>query len=95
MSLNLSSGSYENEVLALEYLKREVEAIRKSANSAHRISTDIQKPRGSFGLNFIDGLTHHYRDIQNFIVKLEPSRGDANNALLINCHFDSVPQSPG
>ena len=29
------------------------------------------------------------------IVKLESSTRLSNNALLVNCHFDSVPQSPG
>ena len=55
----------------------------------------MQKPRGSFNLPFVDGLTQNYRDITNIIVKLESGTRVSNNALLINCHFDSVPQSPG
>ena len=34
------------------------------------------------------------RNIQNVVAKLE-SNGGTNHALLVNCHFDSVPQSPG
>ncbi len=88
-------GSYENEVLAVEFFRREVDAIIDKAKVAHKLSVDIQKPRGSFSLDFIDGLTHHYRDIQNFIVKLEPRDRESKHSLLLNCHFDSVPQSPG
>lgn len=33
-----------------------------------------------------------YHKIQNIVVRLE---GDSPNALMINCHFDSVPGSPG
>ena len=54
----------------------------------------IQKPRGSFNLELLDGLTHSYKNIQNVIAKLESGNG-ANHALLVNCHFDSVPQSAG
>ena len=35
------------------------------------------------------------RNIQNVIAKLESGRGGSRHALLVNCHFDSVPQSPG
>lgn len=88
------AGSYENEVLAADFLKRQLESIKKRANPLHKLTIDVQRPRGSFNLRFVDGLTHHYRNIQNIIVKLESGLG-AKDALLVNCHFDSVPQSPG
>ena len=93
----LFSGSYENEVLTVEFLKKEVSRIEKETSAGkRRLTLDVQKPRGSFNLHFIDGLTHHYREITNVIVKLEAG-GNATspNSLLLNCHFDSVPQSPG
>jgi hypothetical protein len=34
------------------------------------------------------------RNIQNVVAKLESGVG-SRHALLVNCHFDSVPQSPG
>lgn len=89
------AGSYENEVLAVDLIRRRLESIQKKTKSAHLMSIDMQKPRGSFNLQFVDGLTQHYRDITNIIVKLEPSLHGAKDALLVNCHFDSVPQSPG
>ena len=56
------SGSYENEVLTVDFLKRELDAIAKRAKPFHRLTVDVQKPRGSFNLDFVDGITHHYRD---------------------------------
>ena len=79
------------QVLAADYIRRELESISKRANPVHRLTIDIQKPRGSFNLKFVDGITHHYKDIQNIIVKAESNHG-AKDALLVNCHFDSVPQ---
>ena len=36
------------------------------------------------------------RNIQNVIAKMESGQGASKkDALLVNCHFDSVPQSPG
>jgi acetylornithine deacetylase/succinyl-diaminopimelate desuccinylase-like protein len=32
--------------------------------------------------------------LQNVIAKVESGHG-GKHALLVNCHFDSVPQSPG
>ena len=88
------AGSYENEVLAVDFIRRQLTAIQQRAKPIHKITIDLQKPRGSFNLEFADGMTHHYRNIQNIIAKLESGHG-GKHALLINCHFDSVPQSPG
>ena len=87
------AGSYENEVLAVDFLRRRLESIQKRIKNVHSLSIDVQKPRGSFNLRFVDGLTQNYRDITNIIAKLEPSHHVAKDALLVNCHFDSVPQS--
>ena len=44
----------------------------------------------------IMNLPHFYRNIQNVIAKMESGQGSSKkDALLVNCHFDSVPQSPG
>lgn len=41
-------------------------------------------------------MTSVYRNIQNVIVKLAgESDGNGNHSLLLNCHYDSVPGSPG
>ncbi|NXT30030.1 ERMP1 metallopeptidase, partial [Syrrhaptes paradoxus] len=87
-------GSPENEVLAVNYLLEQIRAIERESTEAHKISVDIQRPTGSFHLNFVGGFTSYYANITNVVVKLEPRNG-AENAVLSNCHFDSVPNSPG
>ena len=91
------AGSYENEVLAADFIRRRLESIQNKTKSVHNLLIDVQKPRGSFNLQFVDGLTQNYRDITNIIAKLEPAvtQRSIKDALLVNCHFDSVPQSPG
>lgn len=37
-------------------------------------------------------MTNVYRKVQNVVVRLE---GETPNAVMLNCHFDSVPGSPG
>lgn len=88
------TGSYENEVLAVQLIQKKLADLQERSLPIHKLTVDLQKPRGSFNLQFVDGLTHSYRNIQNIVVKLE-SGGGAPNSLLVNCHFDSVPQSPG
>ena len=36
------AGSYENEVLAVELLKRELQSIQRRADSSHRLTIDVQ-----------------------------------------------------
>ncbi len=55
------AGSYENEVLAVDLIRKELESIRARAHPNHKLSIDVQKPRGTFNLEFVDGLTHSYR----------------------------------
>ncbi|KAG4075302.1 hypothetical protein HA402_003093 [Bradysia odoriphaga] len=85
-------GSFENEELALEFLKQELDYIIAERNPVHDISYDIQKSSGSLQ---IDKTTALYTDIQNFVVKFSPASASTNHSLLVNTHFDSVPVSPG
>ncbi|XP_033611136.1 endoplasmic reticulum metallopeptidase 1 isoform X3 [Cryptotermes secundus] len=88
-------GSYENEVLAVEFLTREISFIMQQANPEQKISFDIQKCAGSFFLAYKPyGCTNYYSQVQNVVVKLSSST-NSSSSLLINCHFDSAPTSPG
>jgi hypothetical protein len=88
-------GSYENEILAVEFLTREISFIMQRASPAQKISFDIQKCTGSYPLLFKPyGFTNYYSHVQNIVVKLSSS-ANSSSSLLINCHFDSVPTSPG
>uniref|UniRef100_A0A8C0V5V2 Endoplasmic reticulum metallopeptidase 1 n=1 Tax=Cyanistes caeruleus TaxID=156563 RepID=A0A8C0V5V2_CYACU len=87
-------GSPENEVLAVNYLLEQIRGIERESTDAHKISVDIQRPTGSFSIDFLGGFTSYYANITNVVVKLEPRNG-AEHAVLSNCHFDSVPNTPG
>lgn len=88
------TGSYENEVLAVKFLKSTIENIIGSAQPIHKIELDFQKISGSFPLTFLDGMTHVYHDVQNVIVKIGSHKG-SDHSILMNCHFDTVSDSPG
>lgn len=89
-----TTGSAENEILTVQYLLKQIRLIEAQSQSIHRISVDIQRPTGSFSIDFLGGFTSYYDNITNIVVKLEP-RGGAQHAVLANCHFDSVANSPG
>ncbi|XP_067137078.1 endoplasmic reticulum metallopeptidase 1-like [Centruroides vittatus] len=90
------TGSYENEVLAFDYLLRQLQHLQATSGKVNRMRVDVQKPNGSFSLSFFDGLTSCYKNIKNIVVKVSPdSPVGGNKSLLINCHYDSVPTSPG
>ena len=68
--------------MAVEFIRRRLTNIQKATTNAHNLVIDVQKPRGSFNLQFVDGLTQNYRDITNIVVKLEPSLHSSKDALL-------------
>ncbi|XP_060528863.1 endoplasmic reticulum metallopeptidase 1-like [Cylas formicarius] len=88
------AGSYENEVIAVKIITGEIEEIMRGANRNNVVELDIQKASGAFNLEFLDGMTNVYRDVQNIVVKVG-SKINSRHSLLINCHFDSVVDSPG
>ncbi|XP_046828607.1 endoplasmic reticulum metallopeptidase 1-like isoform X1 [Vespa crabro] len=87
-------GSYENEVLAVKYLTIAINEIVNKAHENHKIALDITKHSGSFPLKFLDGMTNVYRNVQNVVVKIGP-HNPVKHSLLMNCHFDTFPESPG
>ncbi|XP_069330294.1 endoplasmic reticulum metallopeptidase 1 isoform X2 [Eulemur rufifrons] len=89
-----TTGSPENEILTVHYLLEQIKLIEVQSNSLHKISVDVQRPTGSFSIDFLGGFTSYYDNITNVVVKLEPRDG-AQHAILANCHFDSVANSPG
>lgn len=88
-------GSYENEKLAFNLIKTEIENIKNDIGNINDIEMFNQKVSGSFSLNK-DKYKYvlSYKDLQNIIVKIDPKKG-VNEALLLNCHYDTVPAGPG
>ncbi|KAL1449234.1 hypothetical protein WDU94_000450, partial [Cyamophila willieti] len=88
-------GSFENEVLAVNFLRKEINnVIQQSDPKVHQIRLDTQTVSGAFPLTFLDGMTNIYRNVQNVLVRIGPLEESAHS-LLVNCHFDTVPDSPG
>ncbi|KAL3287811.1 hypothetical protein HHI36_002272 [Cryptolaemus montrouzieri] len=87
-------GSYENEVLTVEFLKKRIQEIIHHSHSSQKIELDVQIVSGSYYLDSRPTRKINiYANVQNVVVKLYGQ--DANNSLLLNAHFDSVPTSPG
>ncbi|XP_046389078.1 endoplasmic reticulum metallopeptidase 1-like [Ischnura elegans] len=91
------TGSRENEELAARQLERKAREFARAASPVHRVEVDVQHPSGSFPLRFLDGLTNVYHNVQNVIVRISPADADKRSpySLLVNCHFDTVADSPG
>ncbi|XP_050540396.1 endoplasmic reticulum metallopeptidase 1-like [Daktulosphaira vitifoliae] len=88
-------GSYENENLTYNLLQSEVENIIQSRENLNNISFLNQKVSGSFQISFTKwNYTYSYIDLKNIVVKLSP-KNNIEEAVLINCHYDSVPAGPG
>lgn len=87
------TGTKENEEIAVNYLKSRVLEIRSKAHRNQNVSMDHQIASGGYllGRNRY-GTVSTYRKVQNVIARLE---GDSPNAIMMNCHFDSYPGSPG
>ncbi|XP_077981932.1 endoplasmic reticulum metallopeptidase 1-like [Glandiceps talaboti] len=89
------TGSVENEQVAFRYLLGELNKLKP--NPVQRLDIDVQRPNGSFTLYFIhQDIGHVYRNITNVIARIGPKgKIKKRHSLLINCHYDSVPGSPG
>ncbi|KAJ8936603.1 hypothetical protein NQ314_012218 [Rhamnusium bicolor] len=89
------TGGYENEVLAVDFLKREINFIKQQAHANQKIELDLQVVSGAYNLELllVDQI-NSYANVQNVVVKLY-GKNNSTNSVLINSHFDSVPTSPG
>lgn len=87
------SGTKANEVDALEFVMKQIENIQSKAHKNQEVTLDHQITSGSYFLGFKPyGQVAAYRKVQNIVVRLE---GETSNVLMLNCHFDTVPGSPG
>lgn len=90
------TGSYACEVQAVEYILAELQNIKRLTNNDLAMDIDIQRPSGSFSLNFLDSLTSYYHNVTNIAARIGPKKNfPPQHTILVNAHFDSVPGSPG
>lgn len=90
------TGTNANEVLAVDFFKRELTYIERGAHPNQKIYSDVQVVSGGYFIGFKPHpMTNIYRNVQNFVVRLAGSdeaqdSAQKHHALMLNCHFDSV-----
>ncbi|CAH2041909.1 unnamed protein product, partial [Iphiclides podalirius] len=90
------AGSYENEVVAVKWVVETLRQLAAEASPHNRLEIDVHTSSGAFPLTFMDGMNNVYRDVQSVVARASGVGGRrARTALLLNCHFDTVPDSPG
>ena len=94
-----TAGSYECDVLAVDYIVNELKRIKKNAKKGFHINIDVQKGSGSFAFirksKFIDyGFTSTYDNATNVLFKIS-SNSEEDHFVLINAHFDTVMRTEG
>ncbi|EDS33671.1 conserved hypothetical protein [Culex quinquefasciatus] len=88
-----TTGSRANDELAVGIFKREIAAIQEGKHPDQEVLMENQVVTGAFNFTFYGtSMTTVYRNVQNVVVKLV---GKSEDAVLLNCHFDTVPGSPG
>ncbi|CAD5211208.1 unnamed protein product [Bursaphelenchus okinawaensis] len=91
------SGSIALEVHAVKILNDKLAQIKQSfeRTGVNRIETDIQRPVGCFNLEFLSAFTLCYHKVTNVLVRIGSKKKESHNAVLLNCHFDTLPDTPG
>ncbi|KAK6049304.1 hypothetical protein COOONC_13188 [Cooperia oncophora] len=91
------SGSDALEHKAFDIMQRHIGVIERQVASkgVNRIEMDVQRPSGCFDLKFLSSFTLCYEKITNIVVRIGPTSGPTNQALMLNCHYDTMPDTPG
>ncbi|KOB69312.1 putative FXNA, partial [Operophtera brumata] len=88
-----------NDVLGVRVIVEAVKRIAREASPHVRVELDVQTASGAFPLSFMDGMNHVYRGVSNVVARVSAAGGGTRvarrSALLLNCHIDTVPDSPG
>lgn len=91
-----TTGSVGNEIDAPTYILDFLDKVKKEALPGYVIDINVQKPSGSFNLDFIGGFTNIYSNITNVVARISytgpgaPSATPADHALLMSAHYDST-----
>ncbi|KAK7484073.1 hypothetical protein BaRGS_00024685 [Batillaria attramentaria] len=90
------AGSASN-FAAEKYILGEIGKVKAACNPTHTFEVDVQTVSGTFVMDFealgIGKYASVYENQKNILVKLGPS--GSNDSVLINCHYDTVIDSPG
>lgn len=95
------SGSKTLEEDVTRIIINELNTIEAAtANTHHRLEVVTHRPSGCFDIpaHDVDGMTICYKNISNILARLgakNRSWQESQTSVLINCHYDSQPMSPG
>ncbi|CAH1155482.1 unnamed protein product [Phaedon cochleariae] len=88
-------GEYENEILTVDFLRREIDSIIHRKHINQKLEVDFQLVSGAYYVDILQvNQINAYSNVQNVIVKIHGSN-NSTKSILVNSHFDSVPTSPG
>ena len=93
------SGSYANDIAAVELILKELNSIKAQANKQFHIEIELQTSSGSFAFirktDYIDlGFTSAYENITNILFKISANETE-DVFVLANAHYDTVPNTEG
>nr|GMD41282.1 endoplasmic reticulum metallopeptidase 1 isoform X1 [Ipomoea batatas] len=82
---------------AAEYIKTELETLKRRARSNVRVEIEETTVNGSFNMIFLGySISFTYRNHTNIIMRISSVQsGDNDPSVLVNGHFDTTPGSPG
>uniref|UniRef100_A0A1W7RAI7 FXNA-like protease n=1 Tax=Hadrurus spadix TaxID=141984 RepID=A0A1W7RAI7_9SCOR len=82
----------DNEQKVSLYILKQLIHIKSRSTPYNVVEVQLQRASGSFSMPLGDGMTVNYRTVTNLLARIGPLHSPS---LLISCHYDTVPNSPG